>query len=91
MSPAAKSTPNPNVEPGPGGLYTIRMLAERLGLSVSTMRGYVHAHPRPAWLPEPERVGTQLVWTAEALEQARIDTARPRPGRPSRTKAPTTP
>ncbi len=77
MNPARKGTPNPNLPPGAGGLYTIRMLAERLGVTVGTMRGYVHAKPHPAWLPEPQRLGNELAWTAEALNEAQIDSARP--------------
>jgi len=85
MSPAHAGTPRPDLPPGPGGLYTVATLAQRLGISVVTMRGYVHAKGRPDWLPDPlpERVAGALVWSAESVEG--IESKRRGPGRPRRT------
>jgi hypothetical protein len=68
--------------PGPGDLYDARRLAERLGITVTSLR---NARLRKTtWLPEPAGIlNGAPVWTADSLEgiEGRVKSG----GRPPKT------
>ncbi|MCR6647288.1 MAG: hypothetical protein NVV70_03780 [Cellulomonas sp.] len=93
--PKSRLTPH---NPGPvEGLYDAPRLAQRLGITTSTLRQHRLADPRPTWLPEPAgELNGGAVWRAADLENVEADRSealRPgkrtdleRPGAPQRAR-----
>ena len=65
--------------PGPGGLYDVARLAQRLGIERSSIRSA--RHRGADWMPEPAgTLNGGPVWFARSLEG--IEDRRRGPGRP---------
>lgn len=68
--------------PGPGGLYDVARLAQRLGMAHASLRSA--RHRGADWLPKAEgQLNGGPVWTAASLEG--IEDRRRGPGRPRRS------